>query len=73
VEDITMKLIGKALIFGIAAATASVAACSTGPRETPSPSSGSLQQGVDGTGSVGFKYTLPGGDPITTITYKLTT
>jgi hypothetical protein len=62
-----MKLIGKALILGIAAATASVVGCSTGP-STGSSSPGS----EDSTGSIGLQLTLPGGEIIDTVAYTIT-
>ena len=69
-----MKLIGKTLMFGFLAAATAVA-CSSGhqaapgssqgPEGTPTPASG-------GIGEVGMALTLPGGDHISLLTYKLT-
>ncbi len=67
-----MKLIGKALAFGFAVATASVVACSTGPHSTPAGSQETSPGVENGTGEVGFQYTLPGGEHISTVKYTLT-
>jgi hypothetical protein len=68
-----MKLIGHALILGFAVAGASLVACSTG-HSSGAPSSSDPQgaSSEDGTGSVGFQYTIPGGEHISTINYTLT-
>jgi len=68
-----MKHIGTAIMFGLAVAAASVAAC-TSNRATPgSGDQGNQPVNTDnGTGSVGFEYTIPGGEHISTISYTLT-
>jgi hypothetical protein len=63
-----MKLIGKALILGFAAATAAVAGCSTGP----STGSSNLPSSEDSTGSIGLQLTIPGGEIINTVSYTIT-
>jgi hypothetical protein len=72
-EDIAMKHIGTAIMFGLAVAAASVAACSSS-RNSPAPGGqgGTSVNTDDGTGSVGFQYTIPGGEHISTINYTLT-
>jgi hypothetical protein len=62
-----MKLIGKALILGFAAAIGSSAGCSTGPS-----GSSKIPSTEDSTGSIGLQLTLPGGEVINTVTYKIT-
>ncbi len=67
-----MKLIGKAIILGFAAATASLIACSQAPHATVTGSQPSQGAPEDGTGSVGFQYSIPGGEHISNISYTLT-
>jgi hypothetical protein len=68
-----MKLIGKTIALGFAVATASVVACSTGPHSQQTGTNNPpVTSPGDGTGNVGFEYTLPGGEHITTVHYHLT-
>jgi hypothetical protein len=67
-----MKLFGRAIVFGFAVATVSVAACSSHRVASTGTNQGPTGSTEDGTGSVGFQYTLPGGEHLTTITYTLT-
>jgi hypothetical protein len=69
-----MKLIGKTLMLGFLAAATAVA-CSSEHQATP----GSTQSAgnpapaaIDGIGAVGMALTLPGGEHISKLTYKLT-
>jgi hypothetical protein len=67
-----MKLLGKRLIFGLAAAAVAVA-CSNGHEGTTGPSSTgpSVGPASDGIGEVGMSLTLPGGEHYSRLDYKL--
>jgi hypothetical protein len=67
-----MKLIRNAVMLGLAAATALAVACSNGSHLTSTDSNPPQGGAEDGTGSVGFQYTLPGGEHISNINYTLT-
>jgi hypothetical protein len=72
-----MKLIGKAFIVGFAAAAISVVACSSnhstgGTGSNTHPGSNPGVGSEDSTGTVGFQYTLPGGEHLSSVAYKLT-
>jgi hypothetical protein len=77
-EVIAMKsVIGKSLALGLLVGAAAVAACSThnpgqGGSTSTSGAGTVTPSNVDGTGTVGFQYTLPGGEQINTVTYTLT-
>jgi hypothetical protein len=65
-----MKLIGKALVLGLAVSAMSVAACSSSPTQSPTGSSSTAP--AENTGSVGLRFTLPSGQTINTLSYTLT-
>jgi hypothetical protein len=66
-----MKHIRTAMMFGAALAVASIAACSSS-RNNAAPNGQTTPGNTeDGTGSVGFNYTIPGGEHISNVTYTL--
>ncbi len=67
-----MKLLGKRLMFGLAAASVAVA-CSNGHEGTTGPGSSVPVVGPqsDGIGEVGMSLTLPGGEHYSRLDYKL--
>ena len=69
------SVIGKSLALGLLVGAAAVAACSThnpGPGTASVETPGSVIPSSEGTGTVGFQYTLPGGSILNTVTYTLT-
>jgi hypothetical protein len=66
-----MKLIGKALVLGLAVGTV-VAACSSSHNTTPPGTASVSTAGDQTTGQAGFALSLPGGVTITSVTYTIT-
>jgi hypothetical protein len=67
-----MKLIRNAVILGFATAAMSVVACSSShPTGGTEGTSQTVAPG-EGSGNVGFQFTIPGGEHITTLSYTLT-
>ena len=69
-----MKLIGKTLMFGLMAAATAVA-CSSGHQAAPGSTEATGPQGPassDGVGEIGGALTLPGGEHLSRLDYKLT-
>ena len=70
-----MKLIGKSLVVGLAAAAVAIAACSTTPHSSPSGTgtiTGQPGPSSDSIGALGMNLTLPGNEHFSKLTYTLT-